>query len=125
MPLNLAFVSVVCLVFLIFVWLSRTYQSGIEYFFGSNLMILYATGVFGCVAQKKVRKSVVVQQLANCFLPVYVLHSFVILFVLKINVTSGLGVFSVWVDYLLVAAITLTISWIIMKIPYMDKVFRI
>lgn len=88
-------------------------------------MILYATCVFGSVVQMKVGKSILVRQLATCFLPVYVLHNFVIAFVLKVNVTSGLGIFSVWADYLLVASITLTLSWLLMKIPYMDKVFKI
>lgn len=124
-PFGLGFVSVAYLVFLAFVWISRKYQSSIEFFFGSNLMILYATGIFGTIVQRKVRKSMLVQQLATCFLPVYALHNFVIAFVLKVNVTSGLGIFSVWADYLLVASITLTLSWMIMKIPYMDKIFKI
>ena len=122
---SFALIPICYIVFLTFVWLSRGYQSGIEYFFGSYLMILYATCVFGSIVQMKVRKSVLLQQLSNCFLPVYALHNFVIAFVLKINITSVLGVYAVLADYLLVASITLTLSWLLMKIPYLDKVFKI
>lgn len=124
-PFSFALIPVCYIVFLPFVWLSRGYQSCIAYFFGSFLMILYATSVFGSIVQTKVGKSALVQQLSNCFLPVYALHNFVIAFVLKINITSVLGVYAVWADYLLVASITLTLSWLLMKIPYLDKVFKI
>ena len=88
-------------------------------------MILYAFVVFGYIIQKVKSESMLICKLSPCFLPSYVIHSFVITYVLKLNITSGLGVFAVWGDFLLVTCITLSISLLIMKLPYMDKVFNV
>lgn len=126
LPLNFLIIIVTLLAMLIFVWFSRQYLSGIEYFFGSTLMILYAFVVFGYIIQKVKSESMLIRKLSPCFLPSYVIHSFVITFVLKLNITSGLGSFSVLGgDFLLVTSITLSVSLLIMKLPYMDKVFKI
>lgn len=125
LPLNFIVILVTLLAMLIFVWFSRQYLSGIEYFFGSTLMILYAFVVFGYIIQKVKSESMLIRKLSPCFLPSYVIHSFVITYVLKLNITSGLGVFAVWGDFLLVTCITLSVSLLIMKLPYMDKVFKV
>lgn len=108
-----------------FIWISRSYQNGIEYYFGANLMILYALTTFVYISQIQIPQSKTIAELSSCFLPVYVTHLFVIAFVQKIMVVLALGTLSIYVEYLLVASITLIFSWLIMKIPYMDKIFKI
>lgn len=108
-----------------FVWVSRTYQNGIEYFFGANLMMLYALSMFVYISQIQIKSSRLITELSVCFLPVYAIHNFVIAYVHKMDGILSLGGLTIYIDYILVVAITLGFSWLLMKIPFMNKIFKI
>lgn len=63
--------------------------------------------------------------LSPLFLPVYSLHLFVYEYYYRFINLSFLGEMSPLVDYVLVASATIAISYILMRIPFMDKFFKI
>lgn len=95
-----------------------------EYFYGSIYVQLLSVLTFLFILNFKIRHSKIVSELSQLFLPVYTVHSFVIYAVFKI-----LTPFDYWfmalISWILVSIISLTISYVIMKIPYMNKIFKI
>lgn len=122
---GLGHVLVVMLSFLVFVYVVDPHVGGIEYFFGSLPLQVYATLSFVWLLSRKIHHSSIVSSLSRLFLPVYALHMFVIDWVNGLAFTGGLGMFAAWGDYVIVVTLTLLLSWAVMKIPYMDRVFRI
>ena len=121
--------SSLCLFGLIEVYgISRMGRVGAEYYYASPVTWIYAMSVFGLILSFDIPRSMtpVMKTLGNLFLPVYVFHVFIIQHTYKIaeyiSFLRGLAPLAYW---LIVSLITLGISWIVMKIPYVNKVFRI
>lgn len=106
-------------------WLCRYIGSELcEYFYGSVYVQLLSVFTFMFILNIKIRYTRIVSELSRLFLPVYTVHSFVIIAVYRI-----LQPYDYWfmalVSWILVSMISIAISFVIMKIPYMDKIFKI
>lgn len=100
-----------------------------EYFYCSIVVQLLSVFIFIFFLSCKIKSSIFISLLSNLFLPVYTIHMFVI-DVLNRIMTH----FSCMFDYrgtkaLIMMAFTIIISvatsWLIMRIPYLNKIFRI
>lgn len=112
------------LLFVVFSYLLRNQVMGIEYYFGSIFCVLYAVCTFTFLSTMRIANSRIIASLSSLFLPVYALHWEVWTFVRKIE-TSAFGGFSPLVGFLLLSFVTVAISWVLMKIPYTNKIFKI
>lgn len=95
-----------------------------EFFYGSVYVQLLSVFTFLFILNIKIKHSKLVSELSCLFLPVYTIHSFVISFVSRI-----LHSYDYWfmplVSWLLVSIISIAVSFMIMKIPYVNKIFRL
>ena len=96
----------------------------IEYYFGSIGCILYAIAVFVFLARKRIENNRIVASLSSLFLPVYALHWEVKMILRPID-TSFLGAYSPLGQFVLLLIVTLLFSWLIMKIPFLNRCFKI
>lgn len=120
-------IPVMCILFVLEGRLIKA--GGNEYHFGSLLCVLYALSVFVGILKLDMRESKVVESLSRVFLPVYAFH----MIVLKILYNTGFmylfeiksAVLSVTIEYVISSILVIAGCVVIMKIPYMDKVFRI
>ncbi len=93
-----------------------------EYFYCSFVVMLLVYIIFIYILRLDISSSIVIAVISNLFLPVYILHIFVI---------KGIYEFmpiltnSVYVMFLAVSIITITISFYLMKIPFMRYVFKL
>ena len=99
--------------------------SGVEYMFGSTICVVMVILVFLCFLTTKATHNKIISELSSLFLPVYALHMQVIR-EMKVDVDfSGLGIFAPLTEWTAVVLITIVISWALMKIPYLNKVFKL
>ena len=87
--------------------------------------MVYAFLMFTYVLSFKVSGNKTVTELSALFLPVYTIHYFFIKAWACVIDYPYAGVATPLVDYLVVSFITLAVCYLMMKIPYSDKVFRI
>lgn len=104
-----------------FTYLFYDNVSGIEYYFGSIVCVLYAIVVFVFLASRHIENSRIVSSL---FLPVYALHWEVKMLLLPID-TSCFYSYSPLIQFTMLSVATILLSWILMKIPYLNKCFKI
>lgn len=114
------FVSVYSLTHYLFPILDNTDQS-----YGSLVCTAYALSIFIFCIQRNYQGNRIILALSPLFLPVYSLHLFVYEYFFKYSNLSFLGEAEPFVDFALVAVITLTVSWIIMKTPIINRIFKI
>ena len=95
----------------------------IEYYFGSIGCVLYTTA-FVFLAGKRIENNRIVASLSSLFLPVYALHWEVKVILRPID-TSFLGAYSPLGQFVLLSIVTLLFSWLVMKIPFLNKYFNI
>ena len=62
--------------------------------------------------------------LSSLFLPVYALH-WEVRGILRFVDTSSLGVYSPLAQFVLLSLTTISVSWLLMKIPVLNKCFKI
>lgn len=122
---SLSALIVSMVVFVSFVYFCRDHIGGVEYFFTTPLCMAYAFLLFAFVASRKISGSKVVTELSALFLPVYTIHFFVISGWRHLADYPYAGVVTPLVDYLVVSLVALTVSYLIMKIPFSDRIFRI
>lgn len=113
--------------YIIFQKLSVPAHMGIEYFFGSSAHMAFSFIMFVAIASVNIPSSHIIEWLSTLFLPVYAFHQFVIYFLTKYSLigVNSAGVASPFVNFMIVATITIAISAVVMKIPYLNKIFRI
>lgn len=95
-----------------------------SFFYSSVPIIIYVISVFIYILSKKVSsKNKIVKTLSNMFLLVFTIHSF---FIGRISLLLGdimyFGPILVW---LAVTIISIFVSWILLKLPYANKIFKI
>lgn len=113
------------LLFIAFVYYCKETIDGVEYFFTTPLCMMYAFLLFIYIKSINVTNSTIVGNLSKLFLPVYTLHYLIIkVYHHSIN-TQYAGVFTPLVDYLIITTITVMLCYIIMRIPFSEKVFKI
>ena len=98
-----------------------------EYFYGSLPVMALCLFLFAWLSNVEGSKLKYIMGGADLFLPCYVFHIYVIghtepLF--RQYVYSQVP-FAVPLYWVMVAAITMALSWVVMKIPYMDRIFKI
>ena len=102
-----------------------------EYYFCSPLCMTHSTICFTAIINLNISNSKLLSLLSNCFLPVYTFHTFIEVFLCsKTSLFRMLEHFfqtsvAYTLEYIIVAISCLSISLILMRIPYMDKIFRI
>lgn len=93
--------------------------------------MLHTTIVFVSILNLGISGSKILSQLANCFLPIYTFHTFIEVFFcsktplfmwLEQSMDTRIAYIS---EYMIVALVSVTFALVLMRIPYMDKVFRI
>lgn len=92
--------------------------------YGSIPSMLYSLSIFVYCLQHHF-SSKIITTLSPLFLPVYSLHLFVYDYYFRFVNLGFLGELSPLVDCVLVAFATISISYILMRIPFMDKFFKI
>lgn len=110
--------------FVLFSYILYDKLSGIEYYFGSLFCIIYAICLFVCVIQFPIKGNKLISVLANLFLPVYALH-WEVKIMLSFVDTTLYGMFSPLVDFVILSMVTLLVSWLLMRIPVIKKIFNI
>lgn len=110
--------------FVLFSYILYDKLSGIEYYFGSLFCIIYAICLFVCVIQLPIKGNKLISVLANLFLPVYALH-WEVKIMLSFVDTTLYGMFSPLVDFVILSMVTLLVSWLLMRIPVIKKIFNI
>lgn len=101
----------------------------IEYYFGGLFCILCSVCVFIACLNTKIedKKSVfVVSELSRLFLPVYAMHTFLIKSgVVIIGVIPNQPHFTFFINYIGICVYLVIISMAIMRIPYVNKIFKL
>ena len=96
-----------------------------EYFYPSVIVMLLSLCVFQYIRNIKLDLKFV--NGGKLFLPCYTIHMFVIGQKLKTfnHIFSFMDDFCPALYFVFVCAVTMLLSWVMMKIPYLEKVFRI
>lgn len=104
---------------------------GNEYHFSSPLCILYSVVVFCTCLNADIKESKIISVLSKCFLPIYALH---MLFLGKIfnselmnyiETAMPYAPLKFCIEYVIISLIITLVGLIIMRIPYMNKLFKI
>ncbi len=94
-----------------------------EFFYSSAVVVLLSACVFVWLTGCKVKRSGLVDGLSRLFLPVYSVHYFIA--VMFSDCFGRTGVFAPICSFVAVSVLSVGISYIVMKIPYADKLLRI
>lgn len=124
-PANIFVVLISAITFVTFVYFSRNYIGGIEYFFTTPLCMIYAVLFFVRIQSLRIQTSIIVTKLSPLFLPVYTIHYFVIKGFRNLITSQYVGIWTPLFDYLAIAAITLLSCYLIMQVPLAKRFFRI
>lgn len=112
------------LMFVAFSWMLRDSVAGIEYYFGSVFCVLYALCAFLFMSGLSISDNRTIASLSSLFLPVYALHWEMWTMVRRVDV-SMFGEWSPLAGFLLLSISTIIVSWALMKVPYINKIFNI
>ncbi len=93
--------------------------------YGSFVCVAYAYCIFCACLNTNIKESKVIRELATLFLPVYTFHPFVVKFVANYIYVENPPTFAGPIYFIIVLGITLAISFALMKIPYVNRIFRI
>lgn len=93
--------------------------------YGNFVCTAYALSVFIYCIQRNYQGNKTIMALSPLFLPVYSLHLFAYEYYFRYVNLDFLGEAEPVFDFIIVAAITISISWIIMKTPLINRIFRI
>ncbi len=100
-----------------------------EYFYGSPAVVTFTLCIFMLITSCHIKNNGFIRVCSSLFLPVYTIHPIVIIYIkdyfhgyIDWLSTLSFGYFVYWISVLL---LTCLISYLIMKIPYMNRVFRL
>lgn len=113
-------VAALAVLYILFRWTMSNIAG--EYFFASSLCALYSVVVFLWIVNMKIneRFEKIIRFFSQLFLPVYALHMLVIYFLIPIlpEMPPVIVCIEIWF-------LTILISWIVMNIPSVNKIFRL
>lgn len=118
-------VVVSMLLFVGFVYFCQSAIDGIEYFFTSPLCMIYASLLFILVVSHQIIHNRYITLLSDLFLPVYTTHYFVIKAWHWAVDAQYAGLVTPLVDFLAISLLSLSLSFIIMRVPLSKQIFRI
>lgn len=126
---KLLIISLYALYVLYYLWAKKYVgQYGIEYLFGSLPCQILSISLFIIIIKNvQIKDNKIISFFSNLFLPVYSLHMFVISKTAFISNYCNFDITSITAlfYYLFVSAVTIGLSWIIMKLPILKSIFRI
>ena len=93
-----------------------------EYFYSSCWVMAFTLSLFLLITSITIVHSKIIELLSNLFLPMYTIHLFVIWFVRDHNVLEFGGVICF---YLQCSLLSILLSFMIMKVPYIKSIFKI
>lgn len=120
-PLLLTFI------YILYGYITIPYVHAVEYLFSSPLCMLYAFIVFLYCCNtsiKSVRLLNCISFLSNLFLPVYAFHMLVIVLIFKAIPPNIFGWLRPIVFLLGTYIVTISFSWVIMKVPIVNRIFK-
>lgn len=117
-------IPLLMIAFVTFVYYMKPYIGKIEHFFTTPLCACYALSVFISVLNIKIDNKFI-GNVSVFFLPVYVLHVFVIYAYRNMANTANLGAFSPVFDYIIVSLLSLVASYLVMKVAFIRNIFKI
>lgn len=95
-----------------------------EYFYSSIYVQLLSVLVFLYIINIRIRHERIISVLSQLFLPVYTIHIFVIEAVNKILIPYDYW-FTPLICWSLVSIMSVALSYLIMKIPFMKTIFKL
>lgn len=97
-----------------------------EFYYSSVFVIILCAAIFIYVLYSiSIEDNHLIAELSNLFLPVYASHTFIISKIGHIIPFESIGFIAPLIHYILSITISIAISWIIMRTPYINKIFRI
>lgn len=93
--------------------------------YGCFVCVAYAYCIFCACLNAKIKESKVISELSTLFLPVYTFHPFVIKFAANHIHIDNPPMFVGSIYFVIVFGKTIAISYALMKIPYVNRMFRI
>lgn len=93
--------------------------------YGSFICTAYAISIFIYCIHSNFQGNKLIKALSPLFLPVYSLHLFTYKYYFKYINLDCLGEIEPIADFIIVAFITLMVSWLIMKTPVIKQIFKI
>lgn len=99
--------------------------SNCEFFYSSLLVTILCFTLFLFIHSFQIKKSNIIKNLSNLFLPVYVFH------IVFMKLTKSIGTalqgnqFGGMVYWLMILGMTIGFNWLLMKIPLMKKIFHL
>lgn len=97
-----------------------------EYYFASPVTGMYVYFVFNMLLNIHIKYPKLINYLSQLFLPVYTLHMLIIGHThLVAEYCMSLGMIAPFVYWIFISIMTIILSHFVMKIPFIDKVFRI
>lgn len=96
-----------------------------EFQFGNPILWITACSIFISILKCKMKDYKIVSRLSLLFLPSYVFHFLVIRIVKHFTKMIDIGDFIVYVNCILVMIMTTICCYMLMQIPYMNKIFKI
>lgn len=123
--ISLWFLLLIFSICIIFECFYKNYMPALspEYFHSSLPGILFSLSFFVYVKGLKIKSNTLIKSLSKLFIPIYAVHPFIILVTNKY--WPDCGIFSPITTFLIVSIISTSLSWIFMKIPYINKILRI
>lgn len=122
---TLAITLIMAVIFVFFARLMYSRVSGIEYYFGSVPCVAYAVAAFLGLMAFPVGRGRWVTFFAQLFLPVYAMHWWVMVALRGWVDTSWAGALSPVVDWALLAVVTCLLAAVVVRLPYVNRIFRI
>jgi surface polysaccharide O-acyltransferase-like enzyme len=115
--------AMICMVFM---YSMHSKLSGNEYFFCSAPCMLYVFLLFVVLNRININKSRIISLLSNLFLPIFTIHELIYDYWKKyVGLVIEEPNLNMVVNYLLCAIIITSVSYLIMRLPFANKVFKI
>jgi len=94
-----------------------------EFFYSSVIVIIFSAILFIWLMDIKIKRNSLINELSRLFLPVYSVHYFIA--VMFSDSLWRMGALAPIYNFVAVSLISVSISFLIMKLPYAGKLFRI
>ncbi len=98
---------------------------GVEYPFGSTLCIISVITLFVSILSLNIKSSFIIKELSVLFVPVYAFHDRVIGAVMKYGHLDFFGYWEPICQWGIVVVLIILAAWIIMKTPFLNRIFTI
>lgn len=97
-----------------------------DYYYSSLPIMIFSIALFVFLINIKIENKLIANA-SKLFLPCYTIHMFVIQYSshLFVSTFSFAGIFMPVLFWVFVCVVSVSLSWLIMKVPYVNRIFRI